>query len=513
MACWDLWNRESALWPWLIRASSCQPAPVPRHCYACSTPYEVLVRSNPLGFLLALGHMVSFCLISASPCVPASCLLPCSDLYTPQRLSTAFNRTLACLRTAMLFVSALLWPGLLVVPRNIFAAPASRPFLAPLLSSYETFSRLSEPLNVRCCLARSHCNSQCWCGRALLQLPCINCCAFRVWTASFRIGEALHPGPCTSLQAGDSVKVAIVNPTAVHRKEADLSSLQAHVLCLSETSAMDAVQAVFARNMASRGYRSYFGAAVAPHSVTLYGVPSAHEDSKSANQYLHTAVLQRLSASKVPTLVAGDLNVRVQSLPVWEEYCKLGFHEIHELVPVRLGLHLPATCKGATYHDTALLNEPLLGLLQHAVVLEQDFLFDAHSPLLLHFRCPDSLPLRKRWRQPQSWLDFDIQADSFSQAYSEVAPQVEAALDTVTSLDAAADAFAFWADRVEHSVHSAIQAQHRADPLAFPCNKLPRRCRGRCRPVKLVGRPCPQLPRAPRCGDQHLGPHAHSASF
>ena len=469
MACWDLWNGESALWPWLIRASLCQPALVPRHCYACRTPYEVLVRSNPLGFPLALGHMVSFCLISASLCVPASCLLPCSDLDTSQRLSTDFNRTSACLRTAMHLVCALLWPGPLVVPRNILAVPASRPFSASLLSSWETFSRLSKPLNVRCCLARSHCNSQRWCGRALLQLPCINCCAFRVWTASFRIGEALHPGPCTSLQAGDCVKVAIVNPTAVHRKEADLSSLQAHVLCLSETSAMDAVQAAFARNMASRGYRSYFGAAVAPHSVdavgpgmvrgaaggvaicvtlpsrlspepicpevwattrivesfvrfaalevriiTLYGVPSAHEDSKSANQYLHTAVLQRLSASKVPTLVAGDLNVRVQSLPVWEEYCKLGFHEIHELVPVRLGLHLPATCKGATYHDTALLNEPLLGLLQHAVVLEQDFLFDAHSPLLLHFRCPDGLPLRKRWRQ--SWLDFDIQADSFSQA-------------------------------------------------------------------------------------------------
>ena len=454
-------------------------------------------------------------------------------------------------------ICTLFWPGPLVVPRNIFAMPAPRPFSASLLSSWEIFSRLSKPFDVLCCLARSQCNSQCWCGRALLQLPCINCCAFRIWTASFRIGEALHPGPCTSLQAGDCVKVAIVNPTAVHRKEADLSSLQAHVLCLiSETSAIDAVQAAFARNMASRGYRSYFGAAVAPHSVdavgpgmvrgaaggvaicvtlpsrlspepicpevwattrivesfvrfaalevriiTLYGVPSAHEDSKSANQYLHTAVLRRLSASKVPTLVAGDLNVRVQSLPVWEEYCKLGFHEIHELVPVRLGLHLPATCKGATHHDTALLNEPLLGLLQHAVVLEQDFLFDAHSPLLLHFRCPDGLPLRKRWRQPQSWLDFDIQADSFSQAYSEVAPQVEAALDTVTSLDAAPDAFAFWADRVEHSVHSAIQAQHRADPLAFPCNKLPRRCRGRCRPVKLVGRPCPQLARAPRCGD------------
>ena len=204
---------------------------------------------------------------------------------------------------------------------------------------------------------------------------CVSCSGARprvVWTQSPRLGEASNPGPPRRRNPHPALAIlAVVDPTAIHRKEDDLLALQAHVLCLSETSAMSHVQTSFARNMAQRGHHTYFGMAVAPHSadasgphlvrgaaggvaictalpsrpsvephcpevwattrlvesfvrlgsleirlISLYGLPSSHDDARTMNQYLHTAVVRRLAASKVPTLVAGDFNVRVQSLPI-----------------------------------------------------------------------------------------------------------------------------------------------------------------------------------------------------
>ena len=143
----------------------------------------------------------------------------------------------------------------------------------------------------------------------------------------------------------------------------------------------------------------------------------------------------------------------------------------------------------------------MVDLFEHAEVRDQDYLFDAHSPLLLHFRCPQGVPLRTRWLQPQSWLDFDVQADTFAAAYAQVAHTVSHAIAGVDSLAAAEGTFTFWASQVEHAVHNAIQRQRKVDPVTFPHHRLPKRCRGRCKPVRMVSRPHAQLPRPPRHGD------------
>ena len=378
-----------------------------------------------------------------------------------------------------------------------------------------------------------------------------------VWSLCCRLGEASNPGPHRSHGTSEPCfSVAIANPTAIHHKEHDVASLGAHVVCLAETSAVSSVQKSSAKALASHGYRTFFGAPVPPHSVdalsdsyvrgapggvaicsslpgrrspeplapeldattrlteafvrfgllevrvlALYGLPSSHADSKAVNQHLHTEVLRRLAASKVPTLIAGDFNVRVQSLPCWEQYVQLGFHEAHDAAFRMLGLRLAATCRGATRHDSALFNGPLVDMFTHAEVLEDDFRFDAHSPLLLKFRRLDSLPLRKRWRQPQTWTDFEIEPEVFAEAYDTHTGHVDASIVAVDSHAAVETAFSCWAGAVEQAVDGALRIQHTRDPLQFPQPCLPKKYRGRCRPVKIVSRPCPQLPRAPRHGD------------
>ena len=378
-----------------------------------------------------------------------------------------------------------------------------------------------------------------------------------VWIKCGRLGEASNPGPPRCSSTGEQhIAVAVANPTAIHRKERDIATLGAHVVCLAETSAIASVQQSCARNLASFGYQTYYGAPVPPHSVdassanhvrgasggvaicttlpgrrspepidvellattritetflrfgllevrviALYGLPSSHDEAKAVNQYLHTAVLRRLSSSKLPTLIAGDFNMQVQSLPCWEQYTRLGFQEAHTAAARMLGIQLAATCRGVTRRDSALFNGPLVDMFAHATVLEDDFRFDAHSPLILKFRRLDSLPLRKRWRQPQSWVDFDLLPDDFASAYDTHSDRVDASIAAVCSHSSVEEAFTCWAGAVESAVDGALRSQHGRDPLSFPQACLPRKYRGRCSPVKLTSRPCPQMPRAPRHGD------------
>ena len=78
----------------------------------------------------------------------------------------------------------------------------------------------------------------------------------------FRYGEALHPGPGSPEDTAANVRVAIVNPTAIHKKEDLLDDLGVHVLGLSETSAVSQVQQQFSKNM---WYKTFCGAPVPPH--------------------------------------------------------------------------------------------------------------------------------------------------------------------------------------------------------------------------------------------------------
>ena len=60
-------------------------------------------------------------------------------------------------------------------------------------------------------------------------------------------------------------RVAVVNPTAIFRKEAELLELDADLIAISETSAVATVQRSFAAGMRPHGYQMFYNSPVAPH--------------------------------------------------------------------------------------------------------------------------------------------------------------------------------------------------------------------------------------------------------
>ena len=374
------------------------------------------------------------------------------------------------------------------------------------------------------------------------------------WGHSFRYGEALHPGPTVPRL----IRLAVCNPTSVRGKEPDLVQLDADVICLSETSAVASVQHTVACHMSRRGFRTFFGQPVPPHAgeaatgfsvrgaaggvavmtklparlspepfpdalhvttravecflrfgplevrmITLYGVPSTHVDAKHANNALLQATFRRLAATSVPTLIAGDLNMDVTCLPVWQSFLALGYAEAHAYVAAFLGFTLPATCKGSTHYDTVLIPPLLQPALRHAAVL-QDHVFDSHDPLLLAFECPESLPLLRRWSMPKPWTDFNLDLPSFAASYGRFCEPVDLAIQALSespSHEATSQAFTLWATHLEAALDCTLATTHATNPLMQPQPGLPRAYRGRCRPLRHVARPCPQLPRAGRHGD------------
>ena len=374
------------------------------------------------------------------------------------------------------------------------------------------------------------------------------------WGRSFRYGEALHPDPSDARH----IRVAVCNPTAVRGKEHDLLQLKADLICLSETSAVSSVQRTVARRMQQHGFRSFFGQPVPPHAgeaaegfsvrgaaggvaimsslparrspepfpeamhvttrvtecfvrfgplelrvLALYGVPATHLDSKHANNALLKTALSRVTGASVPTLIAGDLNMDVTSLPVWPSYLALGYAEAHTYVSAGLGVDLPPTCKGSTRWDTMLLPRLLQPYLRDAQVL-QEHIFDSHDPLVLTFLCPDSLPALRRWTMPKPWTDFAVDPLTFAKAYDCLSGPVEQAIHALgesQDRQATGQAFSLWASHLQAAVDCTLAVSHALDPVRQPQPGLPRSHRGRCQPLRHVARPCPQLARAGRHGD------------
>ena len=82
---------------------------------------------------------------------------------------------------------------------------------------------------------------------------------FFTWYFGSCIGESCNPGPSSA-----SVKLAVVNPTAMNGKIGRLLQMKANVMAISETSATTIVQKECAREFSSKGYRCFWSKPVAP---------------------------------------------------------------------------------------------------------------------------------------------------------------------------------------------------------------------------------------------------------
>ena len=97
---------------------------------------------------------------------------------------------------------------------------------------------------------------------------------FWCWFHATPVGQAKNPGPDV-----DNIRLAVVNPTAVHGKTDQLVGLGADVLVVSETSATSIVQKESGKAFTKAGFKSYWSKPVAPKRDTLDSRPSYRGDA------------------------------------------------------------------------------------------------------------------------------------------------------------------------------------------------------------------------------------------
>jgi hypothetical protein len=92
------------------------------------------------------------------------------------------------------------------------------------------------------------------------------------------LAKQKNPGP------GDEhcVTLAVCNPNAVHGKIKQLVSLNADVICVSETSATSVIQKEASTELSKLGFKSFWSEPVAPKKATLDNRPSFRGEAVGA---------------------------------------------------------------------------------------------------------------------------------------------------------------------------------------------------------------------------------------
>ena len=358
-----------------------------------------------------------------------------------------------------------------------------------------------------------------------------------------RVGEATNPGPndfICSENFHDEIKIVVINPTAVHEKHQEIFDIDAHCYCLAETSATSTIQKEMTFEASKNGYTCFWSAPVQSRQIfdyeraslrgeslgtccitnlpcrmcpvdfsedivksarlshniirigsldvlviVFYGTTGYTPESRRANDYLLASAFQLMCETRLPTIVAGDFNIRPEALPSWNLFRDLGFVDAFQYFEQRWGYQLPPTCNQKTRHDTILIPKILQPFVKDIQVLE-DFSFDKHSPLRLIFDVPFERPFLERWSMPKSWRDLNVMPGLVQSNYSQhvLKHQFEDMLQQ--------DQMDFesllqkWSNMCEIVVDKAIFEHHSIDPVSQPLKGLPRKYKGRCIERKII---------------------------
>ena len=344
------------------------------------------------------------------------------------------------------------------------------------------------------------------------------------------VGQAKNPGP------GDEhrVTLAVCNPTAVHGKIQQLVSLNADIICVSETSATNVIQKEATNELSKLGFKSFWSVPVAPKKATLdnrpsyrgeavgtaifssvparqfrgdvpevlresqrfsaciirlgsfevlvialYGFANRHREGKRPNDLLLASIIPLICSTGLPFLVCGDFNEPVLKLPAFKFFKDMGAVEAFQWYKNKTGRELPPTCAGSTRNDSAFMHPLVAELLQDMQVVT-DHNFDPHSPLLIQLSLKQENQSMKKWKLPKSWAHFAPQKDLIASCYEPIVFEDffnEPDFMTASDIECA---FLLWSQRVEKAVGSAIRIRHQMDPENQPRKDLHSSFKGRC---------------------------------
>ena len=212
----------------------------------------------------------------------------------------------------------------------------------------------------------------------------------------------------------------------------------------------------------------------------IYGYPANLQNSRQKTNSLLQHAIETIRQTTFPAIICGDLNHAPDALEAMQELRDLGFVSTNELFQSLYGYPIPPTFGISTTNDVALISPSLSKMITNVWVDNQQ-LFPGHHPMGFTLQLPDTPLYTQTWKLPQSWLPF--QPDNAKIAYFFNNP-----LNEYTDLHP----LHAWAKQTEDAIDRAIAQQHTEDPARFPTSQLPKRCKGRCKPLKIIQQPHPR---------------------
>ena len=353
-----------------------------------------------------------------------------------------------------------------------------------------------------------------------------------------RVGEAGHPGPVDDHflinPQDDTIRVAVINPTAIFGKLDDILSIDAQCYCLAETSATETIQKTLTPIAHQKGFRPFWSAPVKSRQVfefdrpayrgesigtccltglpsricplqfpddliascrvcscivrmgaldvlviSIYGLTGSSPEARRANDYLLASIFEYMTSTKLPTLIGGDFNIRPEQLASWNLYQQLGYQDAFEIFKAKFGYQLPPTCNGKTYNDTLLIPPLLQGLVLDVQIL-QDCIFDSHSPMLVTFDVPQERPSTFKWNMPRSWSELNIPESLVHSNYIKVVQKSELIQRIHDDSQDFDETILYWSQLCEKAVDIALNEHHQIDSFNQPLSHLPKAYKGRC---------------------------------
>ena len=343
------------------------------------------------------------------------------------------------------------------------------------------------------------------------------------------VGQASNPGP-----ESQGIRLAICNPTAVHKKVGLLRKFDAQIIAASETSATNVIQKQVSTEFSKIGFRSFWSLPVAPKKVThdnrpsfrgeavgsaifsslparqvrceiptalkesqrfsacivrlatseilficLYGFANRYREGKRPNDLLLASIIPIISVVGLPFVICGDFNEPVCKLPAFKYFKDLGAVEAFSWFFAKTGTMLPPTCSGSTRNDSAILHPHVAAWISDMHVISEHQM-DIHTPLFIDFNCQQIKVPQNIWKLPKTWAHFAPKCETIQRMYQTIDFQTFFGKDSDFDCNDMEDAFLLWSRNVEKAIDKAIAEDHKNDPISQPRNSLPSSYKGRC---------------------------------
>ena len=342
-----------------------------------------------------------------------------------------------------------------------------------------------------------------------------------------RIGEAKNPGP--KLSDRDNFRLALVNPTTLLHRKADILQLDADVIALAETSATAKVQHETMRSFRENHHSCLFSTPVDNQKQRLDG------DTSLRGQAAGTAVIARIpmrayrheepltpifqtriqfvflqlgattvllcvlygfqqnqlkskentdkllqEAEKIilshpgPSILLGDFNHDLENLDSWKNLQEAGFWSSKEIYQTLYQTKMPPTYLDASTRDLGIFSPELIPLIHH-IKIDKMASFPGHHPVIFDLSLPAGGITKNIWKPPKSWIELGVNQAILEEVYHDM-EDINVTGDFEWDLRQ-------WSRKAEKAVDISLAKQHAFDPRQ-PHSYLPKEYQGRCQPIK-----------------------------